>query len=292
MTRRLDHVVLAVRDLAAQAEAFRHMGFRVGARNLHPWGTQNHIIQFGDAFIELICAPEPYHAPVDPDPRVFSFAAFVHDFVHTREGAAMIAMTGDDAQADAHAFHAMDMGHFAPFHFERRGKRADGTQTHVAFTLAFAHARTMPDIGFFTCRHERPQDFWDKGLQDHANAVKSLSKITIVAENPADHAQFLSSFTGVREFHSSSMGVEFSLGGAQKIEVLTPVALAFHYGPAALPDAVSEPHIAAIELRTDSLANTAEALTGGRIAYAEQHGRIVVPARAAFGVTIAFAAVA
>ena len=40
MSRRLDHVVLAARDLETQAEVFRHMGFRVGARNAHPWGTQ------------------------------------------------------------------------------------------------------------------------------------------------------------------------------------------------------------------------------------------------------------
>ncbi len=86
------------------------------------------------------------------------------------------------------------------------------------------------------------------------------------------------------------MGVAFSLGGTQAIEVLTPVAFAFQYGPAALSDAISEPHVAAIELRTDSLAGVTEALTGGRIEHAEQHGRIVVPARAAFGVTVAFAA--
>src|SRR5690606_32986377 len=99
---------------------------------------------------------------------------------------------GADPQADARAFRELEMGDYEPFHFERRGKRMDGATTHVGFTLAFAHARTMPGVGFFTCRHESPEAFWDKGLQDHANGATGVSKLTIVAENPADHAEFLS----------------------------------------------------------------------------------------------------
>lgn len=289
MSRRLDHIVLAARDLGAHAEAFRHMGFRVGARNLHPWGTQNHMVQFKNTFLELICAPEPYHAPEDPDPRVFSFAAFVHDFVQKRDGAAMLALTGDNPDADARTFHTLDMGDYQPFHFERRGKRADGDATHVAFTLAFAHARTMPEIGFFTCRHERPDAFWDSGLQDHANGARGVSKVTMVAESPADHAEFISHLTGVRDYRSSSMGVEFTLGDGQIIEVLTPIAYGFHYGPSTFADTLEAPHIAAIEISTSSVAIAAEALAGGRIPYEERRGRIIAPASAAFGVTLAFA---
>lgn len=288
MSRRFDHIVLAARDLAAQAEAFRHMGFRVGARNLHPWGTQNHVVQFADSFLELICAPEPYHAPVDPDPRAFSMAAFIHDFTQTREGGAMIALTGADPAADAHAFREQEMGDYEPFHFERRGQRADGTPTHVAFTLAFARARTMPDVGFFTCRHEAPENFWDKGLQGHANGATGVSKVTIVAENPADHAEFLSHFTQVRAFHSSSMGVEFLLGEGERIEVLTPIAFEYHYGLQDF-DMHGAPHIAAVELRTSSVAATVEALTHGRVPHEERNGRIIVPPSAVFGAAIAFA---
>ena len=52
--RGIDHLVLAARDLDALAQFFRHIGFAVGARNRHPWGTRNHIVQFDGAFIELI----------------------------------------------------------------------------------------------------------------------------------------------------------------------------------------------------------------------------------------------
>jgi hypothetical protein len=43
-TRRLDHLVLPARDLDDRAELYRRIGFTVGARNRHPWGTENHIV--------------------------------------------------------------------------------------------------------------------------------------------------------------------------------------------------------------------------------------------------------
>jgi predicted SnoaL-like aldol condensation-catalyzing enzyme len=52
--RRLDHVVNAVRDLDRAAGRYRRLGLQVGARNRHPWGTENRLIQFSTSFIELI----------------------------------------------------------------------------------------------------------------------------------------------------------------------------------------------------------------------------------------------
>ena len=54
MPRAINHLVIPARDLTAQAELYRRLGFQVGARNSHPWGTENHIVQFDGAFLELI----------------------------------------------------------------------------------------------------------------------------------------------------------------------------------------------------------------------------------------------
>ena len=59
MARGLDHIVHAVRDLDAAAELYRRLGFTVGARNKHPWGTHNHIVQLPGFFIELLTVAEP-----------------------------------------------------------------------------------------------------------------------------------------------------------------------------------------------------------------------------------------
>jgi catechol 2,3-dioxygenase-like lactoylglutathione lyase family enzyme len=42
--RRIDHLVLAVHDLENAADFYTRMGFQAGARNRHPWGTENRLI--------------------------------------------------------------------------------------------------------------------------------------------------------------------------------------------------------------------------------------------------------
>jgi len=292
MTRPIDHVVIAGRNLEALAQSWRRLGFLVGARNHHPFGTRNHVVQFAGGFVELIGLEGAWRAPIDPSPRIYSFAGFINEFLGRREGAAMLALASADARADAQAFREAEIGDFEPFHFERRGERADGSRAQIAFTLAFARARSMEGVGFFACQHHQPEDFQDAALQVHANGARGIAGVTLVAENPADHAQFLSLLTSVRDFHASSMGLSFQLardGAGQTIEVLTPIGFAFRYGGEALVDASGEPRIAAITLATDSLASVAEALAGASAPHALRQGRVIVPPDAAGGVALVFA---
>src|ERR1700722_19485006 len=103
MPRAIDHVVIPTHDLAAQAALYRRLGFQVGARNRHPWGTENHIVQFDGAFLELIRLREGFIAPA-PEPSVFSFAAFVASFLKRREGLGMLVLRSADAEADRQEF--------------------------------------------------------------------------------------------------------------------------------------------------------------------------------------------
>jgi catechol 2,3-dioxygenase-like lactoylglutathione lyase family enzyme len=45
--RRIDHIVAAVRDLDEAGDFYCRLGFQVGTRNEHPWGTENRLIQSG-----------------------------------------------------------------------------------------------------------------------------------------------------------------------------------------------------------------------------------------------------
>ena len=288
--RRIDHLVLAARDLGALAEFFRHLGFVVGARNRHPWGTQNHIVQFDGSFIELIGVDPAFHVAPDHDPHNFSFSGFIGSFLGAREGGAMIALTSDNAEADARAFKVTGVGDFEPFHFERRGKKPDGTAIEVAFTLAFAHSPLMPDIGFFACHHHFPQNFWDPAFRQHVNGASALEAIVIVAENPADHGEFLSHLTGVREYAASSRGISFELGNdpVQRIDVLTPHAFRQQFGAAALPGEAATPGIAACVIRVADLDKFAMALEGNRTLFERVGKMCVIAPQSAFGLALAF----
>lgn len=181
MARGIDHLVLAVRDLDAAAAHYRALGFTVGARNRHPWGTENHIVQFPGAFLELIGLGEG--AEIAPaEPGTFSFATRIRDsLAQDGDNFAMLVVESADALADKAAFDAAGFGGFETFFFERKGMRPDGTQVRVAFTLAFAADPAMPHAGFFACQQHEPQNFWNPAFQDHANGVKRLGGIVMLA---------------------------------------------------------------------------------------------------------------
>src|SRR3954471_6827044 len=96
MPRGLDHIVHTVRDLDAAGELYARLGFTVGARNRHPWGTDNRIVQFPGCFVERLPIAQPEKiAPRGP--RLFSFGVFNRDFLARHEGLSMIALESRDA---------------------------------------------------------------------------------------------------------------------------------------------------------------------------------------------------
>ncbi len=193
MPRGLDHLVIPARDLVAQAEFYRRLGFQVGARNRHPWGTENHIIQFDGAFLELIGLGDGFVAPAPADDE-FSFAGFVASYLARREGLAMLVLRSLDAEADRRAFAALGLGTFSRFDFARKGRRPDGTTVDVAFSLALAASRDWPATGFFVCQQHFPENFWSAAAQRHANGASGVARLRFVHPEPAAGAAFLEGF--------------------------------------------------------------------------------------------------
>ena len=148
MPRAVDHLVVAAHDLDAQAALYRRLGFQVGARNRHSWGTENHVVQFDGAFLELIGLGDEFAAP-HPGEAVYPFAGFLARYLGRREGLAMMVMRSADAEADRRGFEAAGIGGFARFDFARKGRRPDGREVEVAFSLAFAASPALPETGFF-----------------------------------------------------------------------------------------------------------------------------------------------
>lgn len=191
--RALDHVVLPCADLAAAAAAFTALGFLVGRRNRHPWGTENHIVQWPGVFLELIAmAPDAPDLP--PDDAAFPFAAFLAGRGASREPSGMLVLRSQDAEADAAAFAAGGLGARRRMDFARSGAAPDGTLRTVAFSLAFADAPALPDLGFFVCQQHNPENFWNPALQRHPNRTTGIAVVELTAARPAAHASFLAGF--------------------------------------------------------------------------------------------------
>ena len=283
MSRPFDHLVLATNDLDAAGAFYEHLGFKVGTRNRHPWGTENRIVQFRGSFLELIAVGEDAAIPPHGE-GVFSFGAFVRDYLDTFEGLAMLVLESKDALADNTDFEKSGIGGFKPFFFERKGVRPDGTPVEVSFSLAFAKNALSPCAGFFVCQQYRPENFWNIAAQQHPNGAAGISEVMMIAENPADHAEFLSHFTGQREMQSTSAGLSVETGRGS-ISVMSEASAAFRLGAVFDPIptrligfTVIVPDLRALEGR----------LASGKIAYQTRSNSIVIPSNTAFGVSIAF----
>jgi catechol 2,3-dioxygenase-like lactoylglutathione lyase family enzyme len=288
MARGLDHVVHAVCDLDAAAALYRRLGFTVGARNRHPWGTHNAIVQLPGFFVVLLTVAEPDKIAA-PRPGVFSFGDFARSFLAHHQGLAMLVLEGRDADRDVAEFRAAGIGHFDRFDFEREGRRPDGSSVKVGFSLAFATDPQAPGTAFFTCQQHYPENFWNPAFQTHANAVTGIAGVVLVAENPTDHHIFLSAFAGERALLATSTGVAVTTPRGT-IQVMDPAAFRIHYGIEP-PDVSHGARLAALRFMVANSGATRAALAAGGVATGDRLGRIVVAPPDGMGATIVFESV-
>jgi hypothetical protein len=284
MLRGLDHVIHAVRDLDAAAEVYRRLGFSVGARNRHAWGTHNQNIQFPGSFLELLTMAEP--DKLGSDGFSTHFGRFTQSFLQRREGLSGLLLESTDTAADAAAFHAAGIAASDALSFEREGKRPDGSPTTVGFTVAFARELRAPDTLFAVCKHRQPDNFWNPEFQCHANTASGVAGVVLVAENPTDLHIFLTAFTGVRELRATSNGIAAPTPRGV-IEVMDPAAFKIHFAVEA-PDISGGARLAAVRFAVRDLAALNATLAGSAIASIAHGGAIVVPPQAAMGATLVF----
>jgi catechol 2,3-dioxygenase-like lactoylglutathione lyase family enzyme len=284
MSRGLDHIVHAVRDLDAAAAFYRLLGFTVGARNSHPWGTHNHIVQLPGFFVELLTVADPDKLGEDGFSALFG--TFNRIFLKSHEGLSFLMLESQDADADARDFGAAGIAVSSALQFEREGVRPDGSKRKVGFSLAFARDAGAPAIGFATCRQHNPENFWNPSLQQHPNGASGIASAVIVAENPSDHHIFLSAFTGERELHATSNGITAATPRGD-LAIMDAAAFRSHFGVPP-PDLAGGARLAAIWFTVREREALIAALDAGAVPHIAHMGRVVVAPEAAMGATLVF----
>ncbi len=276
----------AVRNLDAAGALYRRLGFMVGARNRHDWGTHNLIVQFKTAFVELLEIGEPEKIPPHKG-RFFSFGAFNRDYIKSREGLSMLVGKSFDAVADAASFAASGISDFDVLDFAREGKRPDGSPVKVAFSLAFARDPSSPDAAFFVCQQHYPENFWNPDFQRHANGATAIPAVVMVADSPGDHAAFLKAFSGARDVRSHVTGVTAHTENGD-FEIMSRAA--FHDQFGVMPGQGEGMTLQALRFAVADVGRAEACLVAGGITPQKHGGRLVVPPEAAFGATLIFEA--
>jgi len=285
MPRGLDHIAHAVRDLDTAAALYRRLGFTVGARNRHPWGTHNHIIQLPGFFVELLTVAEPDKLGNDGFSRLFG--SFNKAFLDRHEGLSFAILESQDAAADAAEFRAAGIAASDVLRFEREGTRPDGTKVKVSFSLAFARDAAA-EIGFASCQQHFPENFWSPALQQHPNGVNGIAGAVIVAENPSDHHIFLSAFTGQRELVATSSGITAHTPRGD-LTIMDPAAFRARFGIAA-PAAADKARLAALRFAVRDREALARTLGTGGVTFDQHMDQVIVGPEAAMGAALVFAA--
>ena len=280
----LDHLIHAVHHLDAAAALYRSLGFTVGARNRHPWGTHNAIVQFPGVFIELLTMAEPGKLGVGGLSE--HFGRGTQHFLERGEGLSFIVLESADVAADAAKYNAAGIGTTGPLPFEREGSRPDGSKVRIGFTLAFVRDSHAPEVGFAVCKHRYPENFWNPAFQRHTNGASSIAGVVLVAENPSDHHIFLSAFTGERELLATSSGVAASTPRGA-VQIMDPAAFENHFGIAP-PDLAAGPVFAALRFGVRDPSAPVAALSAGGIPFSSHMGRTVVEPGTAMGATLVF----
>jgi hypothetical protein len=286
MTHGIDHLVLACHDLTEAAECYRRLGFQVGARNRHPWGTENHIVQLRGSFLELIGLGPDFQAP-QPDSATAPFAGFLADYLGRRQGFAMLVLESGDAAADHAAFTAKNIAAAAaktPFHFERRARRPDGRDVVVGFTLAFARSPLIPRAGFFVCQQHCPENFWNPAFQSHPNGARAIRGVVLVADDPTAHLDFLRGFAQRDPQMRKSESVRLKTARGS-IDILTPDRFRIEYGA---ESGLSDPGFAAYRVEVETLDTLVSLLDSTGMTFARHADRLVVPPNLALGCYVAF----
>ncbi|OSQ39086.1 VOC family protein [Thalassospira mesophila] len=178
MNKKIDHLVLCVRDLDLACERYRQLGFTVTPRAVHPFGTGNALVQLDGMYLELLAVVDPNKIGPDDIDRPFSFAVYNRDFLRLREGMSMLALQSHDAHADRAAF--IKAGAAVPdvFDFERKGQTPDGALVDLGFSLAFASHPLLRHGVCFSCQHHHPaENFYFPEYQNHINSAVSIDRI-------------------------------------------------------------------------------------------------------------------
>jgi catechol 2,3-dioxygenase-like lactoylglutathione lyase family enzyme len=181
--RRLDHVVIAVRDLDDAITRYRALGFdaRPGGRHTGR-GTHNAIVRFGLDYLELISVYDEAEARGTGRGELVEFLA-------TREGPVAYALATDDIEGEAERIRAAGMPGIGPFAMERL--RPDGSTLSWRLVIPGDGSERRPWPFFIQWDQPDPERLGHDGPTAHPNGARGIRSITVgVRDLPAARALY------------------------------------------------------------------------------------------------------
>lgn len=253
------------------------LGFNVQPIGSHAGqGTSNRLIILDDTYIELMAVDYP----TDANGIYSAFQA-------TGGGLKSLAMRTSDAESVREYWSSQNVASKPAVHF-RRPVDIDGETVTASFQIAFMDADKEPGVGIFVCEHETPQYVYRPEWSGHANTVRRIAGITIVADLPASYSDAADTAFGADCEHIHIEGGSRIRTGGSFIDYITPAAFASRYGDVPLPATKRGDLAASMTLEIESPASLIRSLETNAIPHVRQNDSIIVPAEAAANVVLVF----
>ncbi len=210
MIEGLDHLVVAVKDLAAAARSYTEAGFAVVSGGRHPESTHNALISFADgSYIELLAFYEP-----SPKHRWW-------DALERGGGLIDFCLASTDLASDSAAFRRAGVTITDP----EPGARARPDGVQLRWQLAKPEG-AFRGVAPFLIHDETPRSERVPRPAAHVNRVSGVGTITVAVTDARAVTLWYESAVGrkgqaVRRDELQAEGARFTVG-RQAVEVLAP----------------------------------------------------------------------
>jgi hypothetical protein len=270
----LDHVVINARDRLDDALAcYRRLGFQLTPRGYHTLGSMNHLAIFGTEYLELIgIGPNATRA----------------DLLRFPAGLDGLVFGTDDSRAVYESLSTAGVPVGQPNEFSRPVTLAHGTE-HATFRTVRLEPRAVDYGRLYFCHHLTRHLVWRDEWRRHPNGAIGVVRAVICSTDPAGAATLYRALFGPDAVRTTADGASVLIG-LSRFDILSPRALAAAFGDAAPDPQGRSSYMSGLSLRVTDLARTTDVLRTAGVGLAERDGRILVPAREAFGATLEFVA--
>lgn len=279
----VNHVGMAVRDLAATVAIFERMGFQLtpyspqsGAwkpnEAVRSLGSGNRCIMFADDYLEVLASENPK----EPSPRIEGFLA-------RHQGAHIVCFNTEEPGAVDQRLRQDGIETSGVIPLQREIDTPDGARTARFERIQFAPGAS-PEGYIQAARHLTPEYIYQPRYIEHANGCFQLSETIVVVDDLDTYGERYARYLATQPVRDGAT-LRFDLARRTRLTLVPCDAAA-----AILPRSLFPPLpcIAGVAFRTRALEAVRAHLTAQGFTVTETAGRLVVPAEEASGLAIVF----
>jgi hypothetical protein len=281
----INHVGMAVRNLAATTERYEAMGFQLTPYSPHsaawkagdpvrPLGSGNRCVMFEDTYLEILASEDPKRP-----------AARITNFLNHHQGAHIICFDCGDCQLVDERVRSQGIETSGVIPLQREIDTPDGVRTAKFERTQFA-PRNSPEGYIQASRHLTPEYIYQPRFIRHANGCFQLLETILVTDDLSSFAKRYQVYLGAKP-SSETEAVRFRFPGGT-ILTLVDIGDARTMLPGTLLPPI--PGIAAVAFRTKLMTGLKDRLQDRGFTVSKVGERLLIPAEEASGVAVLFGA--